>query len=830
MSKKTSKSTMKDRATVVIVGAAGNIGQTLTSALSDTYEVVGFDRPGAKGDIEMDITSEQSIEYALEKFENKFGKNIAAVVHLAAYFDFSDEPSPLYEKINVEGTRNLLKGLQSFNVERFIYSSTMLVHQAGSPGEQINEQTPVAPKWAYPESKAATESVIKECAQDIPYTILRLAGFYDDESAVPTLAHQIANIYERDLMSILHAGDIHAGQAFIHRDDMIALFEKTIAKRKELPKQCEILAGETENLSYRDLQHVIGQLIHGEKDWKTLSLPSGVAKAGAWFEQKAEQVIPDDFDEGEKPFIKPFMIDLASDHYDLDISCAQSLLDWTPKHNIQSELPKLIENLKANPIEWYRRNGVAVPPWMRAASEKNANPDRIRNDYETQYQQQHWKSIWSHFMVVGLGAWLAFSPFTLGYESTGMMVSDVVCGLLLVLLGSLSLSPHPSNRKARWLVGGLGLWLMFAPLVFWAPTAAAYLNGTLVGTLVTCFAMVVRPFPSLSPVAAATGPEVPPGWDFSPSDWFQRIPIIFLAFIGFFISRYLTAYQLGHIDAVWDPFFSGAEIAGEKNGTEEIITSSVSKAWPVPDAGLGALTYLLEIITGLIGSRARWRTMPWLVLLFGFMIIPLGAISITFIIIQPIVLNSWCTLCLIAAAAMLLQIPYSFDEIVATIQFLRRRAQKGHPWMRIMFTGDTDDGPKSKSTGDDFSQPPLAILKSMIQGGVTAPWNLLACCAIGIWLMFSQITVGSAGAMANSDHLIGALVLTVTVTAFAEVTRPLRYLNVFLGLALLIAPFVLANNLLAMIASILCGILLIGLSLPRGHIETHYGEWNKALY
>ncbi len=125
-----------------------------------------------------------------------------------------------------------------------------------------------------------------------------------------------------------------------------------------------------------------------------------------------------------------------------------------------------------------------------------------------------------------------------------------------------------------------------------------------------------------------------------------------LAFVGFYISRYMAAYQLGHTDAVWDPFFTGT-VEG-KNGTEDIITSRVSEAWPVPDAGLGATTYMLEILTGLVGSQRRWRTMPWLVALFGFLIVPLGIISITFIIIQPIIIGTWCTLCLIAAAAMLI--------------------------------------------------------------------------------------------------------------------------------------------------------------------------------
>ena len=37
-----------------------------------------------------------------------------AVVHLAAYYDFSGEPSDLYERVTVQGTLRLLNGLKAF--------------------------------------------------------------------------------------------------------------------------------------------------------------------------------------------------------------------------------------------------------------------------------------------------------------------------------------------------------------------------------------------------------------------------------------------------------------------------------------------------------------------------------------------------------------------------------------------------------------------------------------------------------------------------------------------------------------------------------------------
>src|SRR3546814_9076326 len=104
------------------------------------------------------------------------------------------------------------------------------------------------------------------------------------------------------------------------------------------------------------------------------------------------------------------------------------------------------------------------------------------------------------------------------------------------------------------------------------------------------------------------------------------------------------------ICGVWEPFFPGLPDEPGKNVTEAVISSSVSEAFPIPDAALGGYTYALEIVTGIVGSRARWRTMPWLVFLFGLMIAPLGVVSIFFVIIQPIVIGTWATLTLVGAA------------------------------------------------------------------------------------------------------------------------------------------------------------------------------------
>jgi nucleoside-diphosphate-sugar epimerase len=812
----------RDKDLVLITGAGGSLGTRLNSKISEKYTVIALDLDcGDSPDCyEFDISDSDSVRNALREVREEHGGRIASVVHLAAYFDFTGEESPLYQKVNIDGTRNLLNALQDFDVGQFVYTSTMLVHAPTRPGSPITEEAPLKATWAYPESKLESEKVIDEHHGDIPTAVLRIAGIYNDNCGIPLLSHQVQRIYERSMKSHLFSGEASHGQAFVHIDDVVDAIARTIDRRDDIETGTRLLVGESRVLSYQALQNRIGELIHGER-WPTRKVPKLLAKIGAWLEAKGEPLVPDAIDQGEKPFIRPFMISIADDHYELDTARARELLDWKPRHQLYDELPGIVDVLKKDPNCWYEANGLNRPSWLQAADSEaiTMSPERLRTGYEQRIRESHAQNLWAPFLTMGLGSWLITSPAILGYASAALAASDIVCGTLVVLFGFASLSwRYPWARAANGLIG---VYLLCAPLIFWAPTAAAYLNDTLVGGLLVSLTMVVRPPIGVSPAALLAGPSIPPGWDYSPSSWTQRLPIIILAFVGLYVSRYLAAFQLGHTDSVWDPFFG--------DGTERIITSSISEAWPVSDAGVGAVTYMLEILTGIIGSRNRWRTMPWLVVLFGIMIVPLGAVSIFFIIIQPIAIGTWCTLCLVAAMAMVLQIPYSLDELVATGQFLADRRRKGRPLLTVFFRGDTME------SGDDadpvdFDQPARRIVRDMLGGGVNLPWNLLVSALIGVWLMSTRLLLGTAAPMADADHLLGALVITISITAFAEIARPVRFLNALIGVSLMATPWIFeGGSQLADWASVAAGLALVLLSVPRGRVSHGYGWWDRYI-
>lgn len=459
---------------------------------------------------------------------------------------------------------------------------------------------------------------------------------------------------------------------------------------------------------------------------------------------------------------------------------------------------------------------------------------------------EHLSMLWPHYVNLVLGLWLITSPFAMGYLSEfapdanvlrvmqerdlpsfewrnlAMTWSDVASGALIVLFSALAASPSRRYSWSQWANAVVGFWLLFAPLVFWTPLPEAYANDTIVGALVIAFSVLIPMMPGMSMQGMMGGPDIPPGWGYTPSSWLQRLPIAALAVVGILISRHLTAYQLGHIDGVWDPFF------GE--GTMTIVTSEMSRAWPIADAGIGTVAYIMELVMAVMEDKRRWRTMPWMVLGFFVLVVPLGGVSIFFIIIQPIMIGTWCTLCLIAAAAMAVMIPYSLDEFVAMGQFMLDAQRRRKPFWRTFWMGDAMEGGR-----EDKAREFRGTTREMIAEaarGVTIPAPLVLSVAVGIWLMFTRLTFGNSGAMANSDHLVGALVVTFAIIAWAEVARSVRFINVLFGAWLIAAPWLLegAGSALAIWNAMASGALLIVLSIPRGAVRDSYAGWDRYIY
>lgn len=844
---------------VLITGSSGFIGGALVRRFAPNYTLVGLDRPGFTDDdapierIACDLGDTTSVQQALAEVAERFGHQLASVLHLAGYYDLTGDPSPLYERITVEGTGRLIDALDAFEVEQLVYASTMLVYAPKQgPNEPIDEDSPLGATWPYPQSKLAAEQVL--CARHgaTPLVLMRIAGVYDDRGHSPFPVQQIARVYEGGVLSHLYPGMLCAGQAFVHVEDLADAFARTIAHRAQLPPEWTVLIGEAEALGYAKIQNIIGEALRGHA-WKTVRVPEAAAEIGAWLQTNVL---------GEGAFIQPWMVEQANDHYLLDTRRARAVLGWQPAHTLRGTLPKMVQALEADPTGWYEANKLdpSRVAWRspgrnegrqgHGSHQGSAQAQGMAHANHHDMHQDGPPTRWPHLANIGLGFWLMTTAWVTGftgpatitrrvYEVTlerhlppvewraaALAWSDAVSGLLLVIAGALSLSRRTA-WFGQWAAAFVGVWLLFAPLVLWSPSAAQFQNDLLVGALAIAFSVLVVMMPGMSMEGMMDSKVIPPGWTYCPSTGAQRLPIAALGLIGLLISRMLAAYQLGHIDTVWEPFFAGNPL-DPRNGTEEIITSSVSKAWPVPDAGLGAVSYMLEILMAVMGTRARWRTMPWMVTFFGILVIPLGVVSIYFVIIQPIVIGTWSTPALVAALAMVIMIPFALDEVIAMGQYLLWAYRQGKPLVATFFRGGAVAAGEETST--DHLIDPAAFWQDA-RRGITLPWTLGVSMAIGAFLMLTRLTLGSSGAMANSDHVIGALTITVAIIATAEVARALRLVNVLFGGWLLGAPWVLGgHSTVATVVSLVMGVALIALSLPRGpRSQEHYATWDRYI-
>lgn len=488
--------------------------------------------------------------------------------------------------------------------------------------------------------------------------------------------------------------------------------------------------------------------------------------------------------------------------------------------------------------------GMALRGVARPMAEASVRGDDGHDDHgnaekrlET-LRMHHENTLWVYWLLILIGFWLVLNPLTFSYSrgivepsggrelwlslsqrAAAMTWSDILSGIALIFFGWRSL--RPNRPISLWACCFLGIWLTMAPVLFWSPTAAGFLNGSLLGMLVIALTIMIPGMPNMI-LFMAHGTTVPQGWSYNPSSWPQRWIMIAMGLMGYFVSRYLAAYQLGYVDAVWDPFFG--------DGSRRVLNSAMSHSLPISDAALGTVAYTFEFLMGFMGSPQRWRTMPWMVTIFGILVIPLGLVHIFLVISQPVVVGHWCTFCLMAAAVMLPMIPLEVDEVIAMGQFMVQAKRKGlNLWKAFWLGGDVEGDGEDERTPALMSLPeqPGRVLASSIWG-MSFPWTLVLSAVAGLALMFSPSVFGITGRVADIDHVVGALILTMATLAMGEPIRLARYLNVPLGGAVASSPWIVGGTgVEGAAATTVLGLAAAALAVPCGRTEERYGLWQR---
>lgn len=148
---------------IVITGASGFIGSHLVPALVGAgFEIVCILEPGAKNPFNgaqaftADICTDRGLTEALT--------GAKVVVHLAArnhvLRETAKDPLSEYRRVNVEGTRNVVRAARKQGVGLFVHFSSIKAMGEGT-GDILDETTPCLPSTPYGISKLESEEVVR---------------------------------------------------------------------------------------------------------------------------------------------------------------------------------------------------------------------------------------------------------------------------------------------------------------------------------------------------------------------------------------------------------------------------------------------------------------------------------------------------------------------------------------------------------------------------------------------------------------------------------------------------------------------------------------------
>ncbi|MBP7184089.1 MAG: NAD-dependent epimerase/dehydratase family protein [Saprospiraceae bacterium] len=165
---------------ILIIGAAGQIGESLCDALSDKY--------GNENVIGTDIRPNDHIHNRFEKLdvldvdhlEREIStNNITQIYHLAAILSAKGEQNPLKTwQFNMQSWFNVLEASRKFSVKKVFYPSSIAVYGDDAIKNPASQEVILHPNTVYGISKVAGENWIKyyRSKYDLDIRSLRFPG------------------------------------------------------------------------------------------------------------------------------------------------------------------------------------------------------------------------------------------------------------------------------------------------------------------------------------------------------------------------------------------------------------------------------------------------------------------------------------------------------------------------------------------------------------------------------------------------------------------------------------------------------------------------------
>ncbi len=363
---------------ILITGALGFIGQYLIKNCFKNYEILGVDNKKPEKDLNndssffklynVDLRDSQSIQQFWKEIE-PFHKEIEAIIHLAAYYDFSNKPHPNYVKLQI-GLKSLLDLMEKDLPKSccFISAASMASFRSTVPGIPLTEKSLRSIAWEYPKSKVFNEAIIDNFKTKKVKVHLILAAVYSDFCELVPLYQSIELLRSKSLQSYFYPGPLKRGLTYLHLTDAGKAFEEALSFSKKknirtLADQNErnnyrFLIGEERAFTYEDIHRKV-TLYFNKKFKYLLRVPKFLASIGYLL------LWPFNFFQKRSSFIKLWMIPFSGEHFEFDLKVSKKELNWRPQKLIHEEFPSILEKAKKHKDKWHELN--QKRPWKRAS-------------------------------------------------------------------------------------------------------------------------------------------------------------------------------------------------------------------------------------------------------------------------------------------------------------------------------------------------------------------------------------------------------------------------------------------------------------------------------
>ena len=348
---------------IVVTGAAGFLGRRLLRRLRQDHEIVAIDRrlPEDPADMnhpnvrwhQIDLADPPAVARTFEGIRAEGGTDY--LVHLAAYYDFTGEEIPEYQRANVDALRLVLEASRGLSLKRFLFTSSVAACKFPPPGGAIDEQTPPLLEHIYSRTKKLGEEMVRSYAKDFPSTIVRFAAVFSDWCEYPPLYMFLQTWLSDRWNARILGGRGASAIPYLHVRDATDFLIAALARSDRLDPGEVVIGSPDGAVSHRELFEAATGYHFGAAR-RPVFMPKILCRPGIRVRDAFGRLT------GSRPFEKPWMAEYIDLALTIDAARTRERLGWTPQSrlHILNRIPFMLENFKTDPVGWLKRNEEAL--------------------------------------------------------------------------------------------------------------------------------------------------------------------------------------------------------------------------------------------------------------------------------------------------------------------------------------------------------------------------------------------------------------------------------------------------------------------------------------